>query len=329
MHTRKDHSCLNYTRGSFIPEIERLRGVAICLVILSHVFVVTFETNAGSFMLMAVRGTTWIFIFVAGFLFAHLVTGKTFISYLGAKLKYVLLPYIVLTTAILLAGVARDPSIKSDIGTLHLYYLLGYPVASPLWFVPMVVLFFLAFPIYRYLLQTKALLPVLTLLFLLLSVLMGRPSFDSGAVTQFMYFQSAYLMGMLWRTHGGQANEMAQRFLPMAVVVCVAGIAAGGMYSGLIRDAQVFVMLALTGILMVVLKQDSAITRLAEFLAPLSFGMFFIHGTLTDRLEIWLGHAVPPAYALLLGVGVIIGSAGVVLAAKHAFGTRARYVIGS
>lgn len=95
------------TGSNFLSEVDRLRGVAILLVVVSHALVLATETGVGHVLHTLARGSTWMFVFVAGYLMAHLRDRYGYWGYLRRKLRNVISPYIVVVSLALAFGVTR------------------------------------------------------------------------------------------------------------------------------------------------------------------------------------------------------------------------------
>lgn len=307
----------------FRSEIERLRGLAIVIVVLSHALFMTANTADGLPVLSALRGATWIFVFVAGYLLAHLRGRYTYRAYLDGKLRNVIAPYLVVVSLIVVTGMARVP----DAG-LAAHYLTGHTAATPLWFVPMIALFYLAFPIYAWLCTRPWLLIGCAVLACAGSVAIGRNGASDLPFHDFAYFQSAYLVGMAWSVKREQIEALVRRYLVLVIFAALIGTAAAVGPFELIRHAQFFSMAPLVALLMIALQDASPLDRIWFWLAPKSFGIFFLHGIVTDRFAAFEGK-VSVYVAVALGLAIVAGCGVVVHCAQQVFGKRSRVLVGS
>src|SRR5690606_9129329 len=126
------------TKGPFLETVHLFRGVAILAVVATHVL---FELHwpddariAFKSCLSVVQNGTVFFVFVAGLLFRHLAYRFEYRSYLLSKLKYVLVPYVLVSLPFVFVQYVRGfglfrPDVQRpfDSTTLHVFlaYLTG------------------------------------------------------------------------------------------------------------------------------------------------------------------------------------------------------------
>ena len=304
---------------AYFEDIHRLRGVTILLVVLSHGLQVTGGTRAGEAVWHATQGQTWPFVFIAGFLFAHLHRQYDYTRYVESKLRNVIAPYVVVVSAILAMGVALQPG-----ELLGLYYLTGHLAATPLWFVPMIAMFYLAFPIYDWLARKPRLLLGVALVAMAASLFAGRPQWNGPVFDAFLFYQSAYLAGMAWRVWHEQGEPMLRAAAPLLIVLVVA-VAA---YDPSERY-QLFFVAPLTFLMLLVMKAETRLDGLWNWLAVRSFGIFFLHGIFTDYMVNHWGREVPLAIALAACLFVAFLCGAIVSLVQQVAGTRSRYLVGA
>lgn len=307
-------------RKEFLPEIDRLRGFAILLIVLSHATFSSRHSTFGHATWATLAGGTWPFVFISGYLTAHLSANTSILSYWRKKFVNVVIPYFVIVSTALAVGLKRNDA------NLWEYYLLGWPAAGPLWFIPMILLFFAAFPLYRYLIRRPIVVLFAAATFAALSITTGRTQFDDGPHLNFIVFQAPFLMGMACCLYRDQFDRFMINFFPIVILLLMVGaVLATGEN---IARFEMLPMMALTAILVIALKRESLLNKYWEWLAQRSFGIFFIHGfftdlqrqTLGDDLPLWL--TLPFGIALLIGTGLLVDLVG-----KFA-GKRSRLIVG-
>jgi peptidoglycan/LPS O-acetylase OafA/YrhL len=315
------------TPPNFKPEIDRLRGFAILLVVVSHMLALSKDTLLGGAFYTATRGATWPFVFIAGYLFAHLCDRYTYETYLRGKLQNVIAPYLIIVSLIVIAGLART----EFTGPLEFwkYYSLGYTAASPLWFIPMIILIYLGFPCYRALCNSHRLLLVVTGCAIILAMSSGRPSFDAGPLPNFVYFQSAFLFGLSWRVHQELFDALIEKYYPIIILLFVFGINVGMGPVAPFGRGQIFALLPMTILLVAAMRADSPLNRIWEWLADRSFGIFFLHGVVTDQLNARFGRDNDAFLALIGGVALTFACGLLVSLVRHFAGPRSRLIVGA
>lgn len=191
----------------------------------------------------------------------------------------------------------------------------------------MIVLVYLAFPIYRLLCEHRLALLAATTFALLFAFEVGRPSTRAWPWWNFIYFQSAYLAGLTVCVYREQVMSMAERYLPWLVAVTVAGAA---LIVGVNIDAwHLAYLVPLTLVLLVALRCDNPINSMLEWIAPRAFGIFFLHGFITENAPDILGKNNSALFALAFGIALIVACGLIITGLQAALGTRSRLVLGS
>jgi surface polysaccharide O-acyltransferase-like enzyme len=305
---------------------------------------VSIDLPWGPVGLSAFAGGTWLFLFISGFLFHRLLHRYEYRPYLLTKFKNVVLPYmtVVLTATFVQAAtgtLANDDVMIRTVKNL----VLGYPVAGPLWFCPMIFLFYLAAPLFARLARHRGLLLAVTGLSLAFSLVMTRPPVSAGPLINIVYFASAYLFGMACSQEREGVTSWARRLAPVLVVCLMVAAAFGGFghypNSGVFDlfmaperpflDTTIIAMILFIGLMMVLLVQDSPANSLFEWLSPKSFGIFFVHGFITERLDELVGRELPVMLGVAAGIAIALLCGSLVGFLQNLLGTRSRLLIGS
>ena len=147
-----------------------------------------------------------VFLLIAGFLFQYLLYKYETKAYLISKLKYVVVPYILLSIpAIILymSGFVND-HFWVDLAALRehsppyqilFFYATGAHL-GPLWFVPMMCLIYLCGPLLYRLGKKPQWLGWAALLSLIVMQVTERPYRDSNILLAFVHFMPLYIIGM-------------------------------------------------------------------------------------------------------------------------------------
>lgn len=219
----------------------------------------------------------------------------------------------------------------------------------PLWFIPMITLFYLAAPVFIQFVRHPRLYVVLVVL-IPLSMLAHR-SDELDTVGIAVYFLPAYLAGM-WASHHRAALEpVLDRWLVALSVAFVGSVAAmllpldhhGNYYGaypfsqehGLIDWMFAQKLLLCFTLLAVLRRLDAAIGERLRFLGDTSFSLFFVHGyVLFAFQQVWgvIAGGPPPggvALTIALTIAVVLATLGGTAVAKSVLGRRSRYLIGS
>ncbi len=101
---------------------------------------------------------TFLFVFIAGFLFQHLLYKYNYLEYLRGRLLRVVLPYLLVSIPAVFAWTFLYQ--KSGMGVprglydnswwyIAGYYLITGKHMAPLWFIPMIAVFYVLSPLFR------------------------------------------------------------------------------------------------------------------------------------------------------------------------------------
>lgn len=307
--------------SKFLPEIDRLRGVAIFLIVISHATFSSRHSLSGYPVWLATAGGTWPFVFISGYLTAHLSAQADFLPYLKKKALNVVVPYCVVVSAGVAVGLTRNDA------PIWEYYLLGWPAAGPLWFIPMICLFFVAFPIYRLLIARPPVAVAAAATFVGVTLLTGRTQFDAGPHMNFVTFQAPYLIGIVCCLFRDQFDRFMQTALPLLLVALMAAMALAS--GPLMAQFEMVPMLLMTLVLIPLLKADSALNPMWEWLAARSFGIFFLHGFFTDLQRRTLGEDLPLWATLAYGLVLLFGCGLFIDLVRKVAGQKSRILVGA
>jgi len=266
--------------------IHSFRALAIILIVAGHsIEALTWDDEATEKILkIFINNGSVLLVFIAGYLFQHLLTDFKCAGYYKQKLKNVLLPYIIVSVpaiVVFVFVVERDGLwagfYNNALITQIVLFLVTGKHLTPLWFVPMIALFYAVGPILKKADQYNTfyrLLPVLVIV----SCLYGR-----GLPWQsFVHFFSAYVFGMWCSKNKASINGIvcrAEVLVLFATLVVSLGMIEYVLDSGTMTYVNYLQKLAMALLLLGVgVRFESSLNnRPLNFVADISFGIFFIH----------------------------------------------------
>lgn len=351
--------------AEFLLYIHQFRAVAIVFVIASHVYPTFDWSNAPlslEFVAALFGNGTFLFVFIAGFIFQHLLYKYDTYKYdtrkyYKNKLTNVLLPYLIVGIPAVVVTLLRPevPGTFPDgfqewpaLFQILWLYATG-TMLLPLWFIPMISIIYLLAPLLVRGDQSGLIYKWLPLLFLL-SLFIPRPFGNNNPIQAFLIYFPVYVLGMWCSKNAGWVISVVGRFrVPLAALwlgLLVAEIfwfsASGAMYTESIfimhediisvsNIEKAVLCLFLVYLLYMVQHRIGAGLNL---LADMSFALFFLHEyvVLAVRLALLLfdidvsGNI--PAYLAYTALVIAVTLGGALLV-KHVLGERSRLVIGS
>jgi surface polysaccharide O-acyltransferase-like enzyme len=354
----KAQSVATPKRRPMLTHLHAFRAVAILFIVAGHcvrLFDWGDTPRVELFLLDALENGTVLFVFIAGYLFEYLSGKFEYRSYASTKLRNVILPYLIISVPALIHDVLiTDPSINfpqlAGTGWVQqvCWFLVqgGAGINFPMWFIPMIALFYVAAPAFMQFVKRPGLYAILPVL-VVVSLLLHRPSharFDTLA--QALYYLPAYLAGM-WASHARERLEplLIRYWLPLSVTLGVMLVAQWrwspfhGNYGGLASFSQenglidwlflqkflmCFVLLGLMG------RWYRRRIPAVDYVADLSFPVFFLHAYFIFVFGLFFSEPPPGNPAIFFAtVGTIFG-ASIILAAsvKKLLGDRSRWVLG-
>jgi Acyltransferase family len=333
----------------FLGYIHVFRCFAICMVVLSHLILSLTWQDPQSLHLyrMLFSNGTVFFIFIAGYLFQYLLPKYRYGSYLRKKLQYVFLPYLVCSLPIILAklqGWVPDyPVFAEHFGQfpvwqkILVYYLTGMHL-GPLWFVPMICLFYVTAPLFILITNWSKsywLFPVL----ILFNLAIPRPWVHDPLIS-FVHFVPIYLMGILACRYRQGVWQFSQKLWPVMLgLVVVLNILEYQIdifraFNSITKVIASF--LIIYGLQVLEKKDGYVIHPVVYVVADASFGIFFLHqyaiglysraiplAHLTDLLKNANVLSVPLGFVVVNGLCLLV-----IFSIKQLLNKQSRYAIG-
>jgi len=334
---------------NFKYSIDNFRGLAILFVMLSHLGAMQWLGLVGDIgHFLVVDATTW-FVFISGYLF-HYIEFRRFkyANYLKKKAKFVFLPYLIFSTPAILAGIyfSRNVELGLSRGNYVLWSLLvGGSVVPPMWFMPMIIIFFFMSPAFRAVAQTKWIY-IITFVGMTISLFSFRPVQNQNPFLEFVHFFGFYLLGMLMSINSRCVDVVKKsRAAPLVISLGVALFVLCAFMHDFNQERPLgfsdgwghlnFVQLAKFGLLISFYFLFECYLNFKQpilaYLAEVSFGLFFMHGffmILSSRFERRL--SLENLWAIFL-LEFIIGIGGSILTVfliKCVLKSKSRYVMG-
>jgi peptidoglycan/LPS O-acetylase OafA/YrhL len=287
----------------FLAYINSFRAVAIVFIVAGHC-IPLFEWERtrwqDKLITSLISNGTVFFVFIAGFLFQHLSHKFKSRRYLKTKFQNVLLPYLIVSLPVIMARALGQRGIFDPTHSHHwptvaqnvAWSLLTGNSQWQLWFIPMIVVFYVLAPPLLWIDRDGRfyyLLPIL----LAAAVCVHRPSDSDHIWHSCAYFLPVYLYGMWFSRHRDRVMAWHDRWLP-ALLILVMGLVwleVGYLHrAGFIRSAAMFSTengivdtnalqkLLLCGAVLSILRRfGKVLDHKLNFLAHLSFGIYFLH----------------------------------------------------
>lgn len=331
----------------FQHSVENLRGLAILFVVFSHITSMRAVGPVGEAMSFLFQDATALFVFISGYLFHYIEQDRfKYREYLIKKAKFVVLPYLILSVPAILAGLLfkQHGVIGLSAESYALWSLLvGGAVIIPMWFVPMIVVFFLASPLFHRLGGSR-LLPGATAVALGIGMLTARPLDNLNPILSFVHFAGFYLLGILL---SARFDDIKQSGRTGAVIVVCLFLFVGAVAAHFALDGESpmgfvdglgqfnFSMFGkLTFLLAILFLFDRFLNvnnRFLGWMAEISFGLFFMHGFFMALFTKFGPRVIsgPPLLVLAAEMSFVLGGAILaVVVLKRIIGKGSRYVIG-
>ena len=326
----------------FLGHIHNFRGLAIMLIVLTHV-VSVFDWSSHPelvrWLKIAFANTSVFFLFISGYLFQHLIARFEYGSYLKTKLSNVILPYTLasIPAVVLFTAVMQRPEIRAGFYDQSLpfqvaeFYLTGSHLA-PFWFIPTIAVYYLIAPLLRLADRTPGFYWSLPF-WILVTVLSTR---SSNPLISCVHYLSVYLTGMACSRHRQVATEWLSRWWWALLLPMVLMLWAEYSFTTYTHGWQnTLQKLALSLIFFELIRRWGAGgDRWLARAGTLSFGIFFIHSYVISASKLVMAKVgwTPlvgdlPAF-FVASVVFILASMMVVAAAKAMTGRYSRQMIG-
>lgn len=293
--------------------INYFRAIAIVMIVLGHS--ICWGNKEGRIYMtntFLFKGGTFIFVFIAGFLFQYLSYKFEYLDYLKKKFFNVVLPYFFCITPAIIAFLLTNTNQKIPLEHMNGFlkvvssYLFGMVFNNPTWFVGMIIIFFIAAPLFLFIKKHKFLWLSALFISCIASILIKRPSVGNAIYhlenfstlniyisffklyfSSFLFFLSPYLLGMEICTFLNKYINSVKKYIkPILFALCILYIAALFVYlkydSNFIAYNLGHILIILLYLSFCILFEDKiqkipALDKILNTLAEYSFGIFFVH----------------------------------------------------
>jgi peptidoglycan/LPS O-acetylase OafA/YrhL len=322
--------------------IHNFRGLAVLLIVTTHVLSVfdwsDSPTLERTLKYLFANGTV-LFLFISGYLFEWLSRSFVWPVYWGKKLRFVVLPYVLvslpalyLVTHQLPRDGLREGFYDQPLAWQVIEFLVTGSHLAPFWFIPTITLFFAAAPLLRAAFRHDKAFWVLPLLFLIPLWLLR----SANPLLNAVHFLPIWVMGMACCRFRDQVEPALQRNLLWLLLLTATFTWAKMTYTtGTHTYLGYLEKTFLTLFLLALLRWAGG--RADRWLAKLgaySFGIFFVHSYVISAGKLVLARLhVGPLTGSVLGVAAaallaVSASVAIVAGVRWALGKRSRLVIG-
>ncbi|MFA0960569.1 acyltransferase [Roseivirga sp. BDSF3-8] len=349
-------------KAEHLQYIHYLRGLAILLIVGFHCrtsYEWSSEIEQRSWFALLTQSTI-IFVFIGGLLFQHLNHQHfNFKRYLGKKLKFVILPYILMSIPALANQVLFDdykPWLPEWMEGSSPAGLIGYMLITgkhlgPFWFIPMISIFYLIAPAMLWLDKQPWFYRFVLPAILIASFFQYEFGYEAPTWESFLYYFPIYMVGM-WASRYRRHILALDMKVVLPIAIFYLGITAlqvfdvlaigknYGFYTELPDNATVVnfgkmkISIACIALLVLFYKIRKIRIPLLDFMANYSFGVYFIHLYVIRITETGLskaGFSMP--FNTLTFIAWLALITGICVAAiftiKKITGKQSRYFIGS
>ena len=302
--------------------IDYFRGLAILSIVAGHALVWGKPGEAIDLSTRFIfKGGTWLFVFIAGFLFQYLSYKFDLKTFYKKKILNVVCPYIVtLTPAVMLCTFCNN-NVQipfhgmSKLIQIPSYYAFGFLLNYPVWFMGMIFIIFLIAPLLLYINRNKIMMYSSLFISLTAAMCFNRPGLGRIMhyklntditlahrylmyllfyIREALFFLSVFLLGMFLCRYI-EDNQDKIKFIARAILF-YSSLTLLFLYilfvykqvnfgQAIIRFSEIFFCLSLFICTENYIKNVRWLDKTLKFLAEYSFGIFFIHAYFINLLD--------------------------------------------
>lgn len=282
------------SKKEYLHSLNWFRGLAILFVVMTHTPLNgLLEYTAGVYLASYFQNGTAFFVFISGYLFWHQIHKYNYYAFIKNKINNVVSPYIIILTITLLSvyilsrfGVNSIDHSKFDYQVnfenllskngFFWHYLKGGAINYPLWFIPMIIIFFITSPLIVFISKTRSfgVVLVIALIYTTLSVR------GEWATSQYAHYLGVFLLGIFCKKNQKVIFDKALLFLFISLPLSLLFLFCKVNYdesmfnfSALEKLASVLFYISL----FMFLEKKGLKFKVFDILAKYSFGIFFIH----------------------------------------------------
>jgi len=353
-------------KQEFNQPIHAFRGFAILNIVVIHAFGFVFflaesmENPAESALMVLnwinsilFHDATLYFTFISGILFSMILQERGYVQFFKSKLNYVFLPYLFFTALFTWrnwpfdggAAVFFDGTVLQFVQVVGKNLLTGGAVFT-LWYIPILLVLYVATPLFAKLLATKE-AKWLNVAIILSPLIISRV-WPAISWTNYAYFLGAYLLGMYTGANYRLVIETVRRHAVLFIATAIGASAvlvvlfiAEDPGWGVVRfteTAWYVQKIAISGLVLLWFERSiTMVPRWLDVLGNYAFAIYFLHGYLLFEIYglmvraglVLENAAVIIFWAIATYVGVIALSVLITVAAKTALRGKSRYFLGA
>ncbi len=198
--------------GNRIRFVDDCRVWAIIMIVAYHMIYPLFHRLPNSYGVLGAvcEAGTMMFVLLAAILLRRQMYNISYCKLLWRKVKYILLPYMTASLLIMLLRAVKDGNLYlAEFPVSYLNAVVLGSASTPLWFIPMLWLFFLLTPLWKSLCRCNAekyMLPTLVLPFIV-----ERAKADC-LLTNIIYFLPFFILGLWLPPHLPKLKELIRDY---------------------------------------------------------------------------------------------------------------------
>lgn len=274
----------------YLSSINWFRGIAIFFVVLGHVPLTVYAGTDFNYNFLS--NGSFFFVLISGFLFHYLKERYEYTDFMIKKFKYVVFPYLfIITPGVILAAyyyingmewfnADSIPPVSNLV--YYVFYLIthGGTVIEPLWFIPMICIFFILSPLIKKIMESKY-FGIITIICLAFTLTTSRPNLPE---LSFIHWLGVYLLGgYLSHKYSIIRNNSVKIFFLSLIILAFSAF----IDFDLINSSHVNKLITTFSFisLLCILEDKKFKLAFLDLLAKYSFGIFFIHGYIIQVMK--------------------------------------------
>lgn len=347
-----------------LNHFDYFRAIAILIIVAGHNIYNVFDvdTTAEKLLVTLVQGGTALFVFISGFFFYHVFYPKfDYFKFMRKKILNVLMPYITMTSiamaSYMMLHARLDTYVPSviaktngwyDLGKIYLSHLLFGTITAPYWYIPFIMILFALSPLFiRYIKLNLIARIGVNVAFLLLSMVIFRPSTAETPFHSVFYYTSVYLLGINYSMHQYECERIinGKAWLYGLLVILIAIVQVE--YLDVVGVYEKSSMFSYQGINIMIIQKICMCLLLLSILqkyqytniqplkqiAAASFSIYFLHEFVKEFiLKIgfisWMHNINPVFIWLLLVFLVVLISYCLAYIIKTIFKSKSQWIVG-
>lgn len=335
-------------KRNFKYSMENFRAISIIFVMLCHFQSIKNSGQIGDYSTFIFQDATSWFIFISGYLFSYIESNNNFNYKLYLKKKFlnVITPYLILSIPAIAVGfIFSRPSLLNLSPTGYIIWSLtvGGNIIGPMWFVPMITIFFLLAPFFNKIFsRADVLLPVAAIT-LAVSIFTDRPLGSTNPLLSSIHFLGFYVLGALFCKWDEIICKMPPRVAILAITVLTIIFFVAFIFwapraqdstfldwAGSLNLLQCGKTALLIAAFLFLEKFNNKPSPVLSYIAKISFGLFFVHGFYCAAFSKFIAPQMIniPVMFFTEFFTVIIMSFVTIFIIKKMLKEKSRYVIG-